>query len=83
MIASYPRWSHSNNHKQTCEKEQWEQYYFDITTACDDALKQELLAAFHNDYLEGLANANIGFATTTTLELINHIYNSYETISPS
>ena len=47
---------------------------FDITKACDDAPKQ-ILEAFHNYYVEGIAKENFGFAQTTTLELINHLYN--------
>ena len=56
---------------------------FDITKACDDAQNQKILAAFHNDYVEVVANANIWFAQTTTIELINHLYDSYVTITPS
>ena len=29
---------------------------FEITKSCDDALKQQVLAAFNNDYVEGVAN---------------------------
>ena len=46
---------------------------FDITKACGDALKQQILEAFHNDYVEGLANVNFGFTHTTTIELLNLI----------
>ena len=56
---------------------------FDITKACDDSLKQQPLEAFHNDCMEGVSNANVGFAQTTTLELPNHLYDSYGTITPS
>ena len=53
-----------------------------ITKACDEAPKQKILTAFHNDYVEGVSNANVGFAKTKTLELINHLYYSYGTITP-
>ena len=56
---------------------------FDITKACEDALKQQILEAFHNDYVEGVSNANVGFAQTTTIKLLNHIYDSYGTTTPS
>ena len=41
------------------------------------------MADFYNDYDEGLANVNFGFAQTTTLKLINHLYDSYKIIIPS
>ena len=56
---------------------------FYITKSCGDALKQHLLTAFVNDYVEIVKNASVGFAKTTTLELLNHLYDSYETITPS
>ena len=37
----------------------------------------------HNDYVEGVASENVGFAQTTTLELLNHQDNSYRTINTS
>ena len=45
----------------------------DISRDCDDVLRQKILAAFKNDYVEGAANENVGFARTTTLEILNHI----------
>ena len=42
---------------------------------------KKILEAFHNDYVEGVANANVGFAETTELKLINHIYGSFGTIN--
>ena len=56
---------------------------FEITNYCDDVLKQKILAVFHNDYLEGVTNANPWFSQTTTLELLNHLYYSYGTINLS
>ena len=41
------------------------------------------MTAFHNYSVEGVANENVGFEQTTTLELINHIYYSYGTTTPS
>ena len=55
---------------------------FGITKDYDDALKQQILSAFHNDYMEGLANENVGFAQTTTFKILNHMYNSYGKITP-
>ena len=43
---------------------------------------QQIILSFHNDYLEGLANTNVGFAQTTTLKLLNHMYDSYGTVTP-
>ena len=54
---------------------------FGITKACDDDLKQQTLAAIQNFYLKWVANSNVGFAQTTTLELINHLDDSYVTIT--
>ena len=48
---------------------------FDTTKSCDDALKQQILSAFHNDYVEGVENETVGFANPTTLELMNHLQN--------
>ena len=56
---------------------------FDITKSCDEALKQRIMVALHNDYMEVVANTSDGFTQTTTLELINYLYNSNETITPS
>ena len=35
---------------------------FGITKAFDDSLKQQILAAFHNDYVEVVSNENAVFA---------------------
>ena len=37
---------------------------------------------FHNAYVEGLGNANTGFAQTTTLKLLTNLYDSYGTTTP-
>ena len=55
---------------------------FDRNKSCDDTLKRKILAAFQNDYVEGVDNGNVGFAQTTTLELLNNLYESYGTITP-
>ena len=54
---------------------------FDITKSCDGALKKQILAAYCNDYVEVVFNANAGFAQTKILELLNHLYDSYGTIT--
>ena len=50
-------------------KVQKKQFY--ITKARDDALKQHIIAAFHYDYVEGVANGIFGFANNKALELLN------------
>ena len=55
---------------------------FSITKACNGALKEQIMASFHNDYVEVLGNTNVGFAQITTIELLNHLYGSYGTITP-
>ena len=35
---------------------------FDITKVFYDSLKKQIMAAFHNEYVEGVTNANVGFA---------------------
>ena len=44
-----------------------------ITKSFDDALKQQISASFHNDYVEGVANSNVWFCT---------YHNTQSTISP-
>ena len=48
---------------------------FDITKSCDEDMRQKILASSHNDYVEVVANANFGFSHTTTLGLLNNLYN--------
>ena len=55
---------------------------FDITKACEDNLKQQILEIFHHEYVEGVDNENFGFAWNTILELLYHLYNSWGTITP-
>ena len=43
---------------------------------------KKILSCFHNDNVEVEANANVGFAKTTTIKLLNHVYDSYGTITP-
>ena len=47
---------------------------FDTTKSCDDTLKQQLLAEFQNNYVDGVSNENVGFEQNTTLEKLNNIY---------
>ena len=56
---------------------------FYITKTYYDALKQQILSSLQNDYVERVSNANVGFVQTTALELLNHLYNSYGTITSS
>ena len=55
----------------------------DINKTSYDDLKQQILSASQNYYVEGVFNANNGFSHTTTLELLNHQCDSYGTITPS
>ena len=40
---------------------------FDITKYYDELLKKHILSALHNDYMEWVANVNVGFAQTTAI----------------
>ena len=48
--------------------------HFYIIKACDDVFKQQIISAYHNEYVEGVANENVGFAQTTILEHLNNLY---------
>ena len=55
---------------------------FDIIKSCYDTLKQQILSDFHKEYVEIVANGNVGFSNTTTIKLLNILYNAYGTITP-
>ena len=47
------------------------------------ALKNQLLAVFDDPYLFKLKNEYTGYATSSTMDLIKHLYEHYAFISPS
>ena len=49
--------------------------------ACDRALKQLLLGAVDDIFVNALSNTHIGYANTTTLQLITHLYDNYGKIT--
>ena len=51
------------------------------TVRTDQALKQQLLGAVENIYIESLRNQYTGFTTVTTLALLTHLYDTYGQIS--
>ena len=48
----------------------------------DKALHQQLLVIFDNMYLKSLRNRMTGFANVTTMQLIQHLYTTYQYITP-
>jgi hypothetical protein len=54
---------------------------FQETTRTDQALKQQLLNAFDDMYTKSLSNRHTGFATITTFDIIQHLYQTYGMIS--
>ena len=48
----------------------------------DKALHQQLLVIFDNMYLKALHNRMTGFANFTTMQLIRHLYTTYQYITP-
>ena len=49
--------------------------------ACDKALKQMLIGAVDGMFLTAKCDPYVGFANTTTLELLTHLYKTYGRIS--
>ena len=47
----------------------------------DQALKQQLLRAFDDMYFKALKNTHVGYSNSTTMQLIQHLYNSYGQIT--
>jgi DNA-binding protein H-NS len=54
---------------------------FQETTRTDQALKQQLLGAFDEMYTKSLSNCHTGFATITTFDIIQYLYQTYGMIS--
>jgi hypothetical protein len=50
-------------------------------TRTDQALKQQLLGAFDEMYTKSLSNRHTGFATISTYDIIQHLYQTYGMIS--
>lgn len=55
---------------------------FRVYTAGDNALKKLLLQAMPSTYTEFLAHDTLGYAQVTTLELLNHLDETYGTVTP-
>jgi hypothetical protein len=51
--------------------------------ATDKALKQQLLLAIDKMYYKTLRNQITGYATTTTLQILTHLYTAYGNITPA
>ena len=62
-----PYWSTGEIKSKIVRQYKAKKTQFNITKACEDALKQQILSAFHNAYVEVVANTNDSFAHTTTL----------------
>ena len=48
--------STGGNTRELVQQHKVQRAQFDMTKSCDDSLNQKILAAFHNDYVEGLVN---------------------------
>jgi hypothetical protein len=60
-----------------------ETHLFKEYIATNKAPKQQVIAAVDSMYLKALHNRITGFATTTTLEMLTHLYTSYGHLSPA
>ena len=49
--------------------------------ATDRALKQQLLGAVDNMFISALADPHVGYANTTTLQILTHLYATYAQIT--
>ena len=58
------------------------QYHFQTHHSTDKALKKMLLAACPDIYLSAIKNPRTGYATTTTLQMMNHLWATYGEIKP-
>ena len=54
---------------------------FNQYDACDRALKQLLLGAVDDIFVNLLSNSHVGYANTTTLQLLTHLYDNYGKIT--
>ena len=53
---------------------------FKMYSNTDKALKSQLIAAIDEKYIRGKRNKYVGYVNVTTLELLNHLYESYAKI---
>ena len=49
----------------------------------EQALKTQVIEAVEEVYIQSLRNKYVGYTNVTTLDLLNHLYNSYANITPS
>ena len=47
------------------------------TTRTDQALQQQLIAFFDEEYLRGLCNMHTGYVGVTTKQILDHLYKNY------
>ena len=61
-------------HKE--ELRQWQE-----TTRTDQALQQQLLSVFDEEYLRGLSNLHMGYVGVSTNTMLQHLYDNYGVIT--
>ena len=62
------------NHKE--QLREWQE-----TTRTDQALQQQLIAVFDEEYLRGLRNMHTGYVGVTTQQMLDHLYDNYGIIT--
>ena len=62
------------NHKE--QLREWQE-----TTRTDQALQQQLIAVFDEEYLRGLRNMHTGYVGVTTIQMLDHFYENYGIIT--
>lgn len=51
------------------------------TICTDQALQQQLITAFDEQYIRGLQNMHTGYVGVTTLQMLTHLYDNYGIIT--
>ena len=62
------------NHKE--QLREWQE-----TTRTDQAIQQQLIAVFDEEYLRGLRNMHTGYVGVTTQQILTHLYDNYGVIT--
>ena len=62
------------NHKE--QLREWQE-----TTRTDQALQQQLIAVFNEEYLRGLHNMHTCYIGVTTIQILYHLYENYRIIT--
>ena len=62
------------NHKE--QLREWQE-----TTRTDQAIQQQLIAVFDEEYLRGLRNIHTGYVGVTTQQILIHLYDDYDVIT--